>query len=86
MVLRLTVRRPEISVDANHHVGGLDDRIGGSADSKAEFIDGLVGDRRRDDRAVADVYTNMRGRGALGDIDDCARLFSWCPRVDVVSV
>ena len=63
---------PEASVDGKHHVGGLDDRIGTAADFQFQFVDGFIGDRRRDDSATADVDADMGSRRALGDLGDRA--------------
>src|SRR5476649_1841449 len=59
------------SVEADHHVGGLDDGIGLLAHLEAKLVDRLVGDRGGDDRA-AHVDADMRGRGALLHVDDLA--------------
>src|SRR5262245_65545340 len=48
-------------VDANHDIRRLDHRVGGLTSLELQFVDGLIGDRRRDDRA-ADVDADM-GRG-----------------------
>jgi hypothetical protein len=59
------------SVDGNHNVGSLDDRVGGMALREAAIDDGLVGDRRRDDRA-ADIDPDMRRGSAFHHVDDGA--------------
>src|SRR5262245_20193286 len=59
------------AVDADHHVGGLDDGVAVLTDPEAELLDRLVGDRRRHDGAVH-VEPHMGGRRALLDLDDPA--------------
>ena len=66
-------QRPEtISVDTDHHVAGLDHRIGVLAGGEAQFVDGLVGDRRCDDLSAADIDLYMRRRRTFLDVDDLA--------------
>src|SRR4051794_16994128 len=56
----------------HHNVGGLDDGNSLVADGEAEIVDRLVGDRRGDDHAVADLDPDMRRRRAPPDFDDPA--------------
>src|ERR1700722_6094333 len=58
-------------VEADHHVGRLDDGVGRLADFQAELIDGFVGDRGRDSGAIY-VEPDMRRGGALLDFGDLA--------------
>src|SRR6185312_10265632 len=60
-----------MSVDADHHVRGLDHRIGVLPRGELQFIDCLVGDRRGDDGA-ADIDPHVAGGGAASHIDDAA--------------
>ena len=50
-----------MSVHRDHDVGGLYNHRDFTAGLDAEFIDRLVGDRRGDDLATADVDADMRG-------------------------
>jgi len=52
------------SVDGNHDVGGLDDRVGLLALLQLQVIHGFVGDRSRHNRS-ADIDANMRRGLAL---------------------
>src|SRR6266851_2244044 len=58
-------------VEADHHVGRLDDGVGRLADFQAELIDRLVGDRGRDGGATH-IEPDMRGGRAFLDFDDLA--------------
>jgi hypothetical protein len=42
------------------------------ADGEREIVDGLIGDRRGDDYATANIDTHMRGRLTLRHPDDLA--------------
>src|SRR5262249_50638398 len=64
-------RLRERSVDRDHHVRGLDDRVGGLAACQLEVVDSFVGDGRRNDRAP-DIDAHMRGRLPLLHLDDLA--------------
>src|SRR6478609_2419287 len=64
---RLTTR----SVHRDHHVGRLDDGVRLLAHGEPELVDGLVRDGCGDGGAV-DVETDVRGGGALGDLEDGA--------------
>src|SRR5262249_22202965 len=57
---------------ADHDVRCLDNRKHIVAGSEGEIVDRLVGDRRGDDDAAADVDTDMRCRLTFGDRDDLA--------------
>ena len=57
------------AVEADHHVGRLDDGVGVLPDFKPQLIDRLVGDRGRNDEAVH-IEPNMRGGHAFLDFDN----------------
>src|SRR5215510_16099081 len=59
------------SIDRDHHVRGLDDRICRLAGRQLELVDRLVGDGRRHDRS-SDVDANVRRGLALLHLDDLA--------------
>src|SRR5262245_44534401 len=68
-------RRPAltaVSVDPDHHAGGLDDRVGALAFLQLEVIDRLVGDRRRHHVAAAEIEPDVRRGLALLHLDDRA--------------
>src|SRR5258708_6192716 len=58
-------------VEADHHVGRLDDGVGRLADFQTELVDGFVGDRGRDGGATH-IEPDMRGGRAFLDFDDLA--------------
>src|ERR1700722_16626647 len=58
-------------VEADHHVGRLDDGVGRLADLQAELIDGFIGDRGGDGGAVHIEPDMRRGRAFL-DFKDLA--------------
>src|SRR5262245_29947597 len=60
------------SIDPDHHVGRLDDRIGGLAFGELELVDGVVGNGRGDDYPATDVDADMCRGLALLDVDDRA--------------
>ena len=60
------------SMRGNQHIGRLDDGAHLFAGLEAEVVDRLVGDRRRDVLAVADVDDDMRGGRPLGDLEHLA--------------
>src|SRR5262249_37739830 len=60
-----------LAVEPDHDVRRLDDGIGLLADLEAELVDRLVGDRGGDHGAVH-IQPDMRGGGALLDLDDPA--------------
>src|SRR5258708_23124034 len=58
-------------VEADHHVGRLDDGVGRLADFQAKLIDGFIGDRGRDGGAIH-IEPDMRGGGAFLDFENLA--------------
>jgi hypothetical protein len=42
------------------------------AGAKAEIVDGLIGNRRGNDHAVADIDSNVGGRRAFANLDKLA--------------
>src|SRR5713226_2860758 len=58
-------------VEADHHVGRLDDGVAFLPDLETELIDRFIGDRGRDDGAIH-IEPDMRGGRAFPDFDDLA--------------
>src|SRR5262249_39647223 len=61
----------EESVDGDHHVGGLDDRISLLAALQLQLLHGCIGDRSRH-HGTTDIDFDMGGGCPFGDIDDLA--------------
>src|SRR4029077_6401816 len=61
-----------MSIDRDHHIGGLDHGGGRLADRELELIHGFIGDRGGDDGAAAEVDANVSGRLPLLHLDDLA--------------
>src|ERR1700679_4394009 len=70
IVLRWGRTRVLGSVHADHHVGRLDDRVGLLAFRQLQLVDRLIGDRRRHQRAAADVDADMARGRPLGAVKD----------------
>ena len=59
-----------MSVHRDHDVGRFDHDGHGASDFQSQILHGLVGDRRCHDLAPSYIDADMRGRGAVFEIDD----------------
>src|SRR5215471_6091294 len=73
------------SVDADHHIRGLDHRVGVLSRGQLQFIDGRIGDGRRHDDSAADFNFDVRGRCTLGHVDDLALEAIACTDLHVIA-
>ena len=67
------------SVEADHYVGGLDDRVSLLALLELELVNRFIGDRRGDRSAAAYVDAHVRRRRSHGDVVLRALIFMVVP-------